>query len=48
MAHSDATFTHGVCPDCSKKLYGDLYEKALEKQNKKNMLNQVSPKQDHQ
>jgi len=37
MAHSDAQFTHGICPECSKLLYGDLYEKALEKQNKKNM-----------
>ena len=37
MAHSDAKFTHGLCPECSKLLYGDLYEKALEKQNKKNM-----------
>jgi PAS domain S-box-containing protein len=37
MAHTDAQFTHGICPECSKLLYGDLYEKALEKQNKKNM-----------
>jgi hypothetical protein len=37
MAHSDATFTHGVCPDCAKSLYGDRYEKATEKLNKKNM-----------
>jgi PAS domain S-box-containing protein len=37
MKHTDATFTHGVCPDCAEKLYGDLYEKALEKQKKKNM-----------
>ena len=22
--HSDATFTHGICPDCVKKLYPDL------------------------
>ncbi len=35
--HTDAKFTHGICPDCSKELYGDLYEKAVEKQNKKNM-----------
>ncbi|MDP2886576.1 MAG: PAS domain S-box protein [Ignavibacteria bacterium] len=37
MAHSDATFTHGVCPECAKKLYGDLYEKAVERLNKKNI-----------
>lgn len=24
--HSDAKFTHGVCPDCSKRLYPELYE----------------------
>jgi len=35
--HTDAEFTHGICPECAKKLYGDLYEKALEKQNKKNI-----------
>ncbi len=22
--HSDATFTHGICPTCMKELYGDL------------------------
>gem|GEM_PF-972972 len=22
--HSDAEFTHGICPECAKKLYGDL------------------------
>jgi hypothetical protein len=21
--HSDATFSHGICPDCMKKLYPD-------------------------
>lgn len=25
--HSDTQFSHGICPDCAKKLYGDLYEK---------------------
>jgi transcriptional regulator with PAS, ATPase and Fis domain len=25
--HSDTQFCHGICPDCAKKLYGDLYEK---------------------
>ena len=24
--HSDATFTHGLCPDCARKLYPDLFE----------------------
>jgi PAS domain S-box-containing protein len=35
MAHSDARFTHGVCPECAKKLYGDLYDKVIENQNSK-------------
>jgi len=25
--HSGAEFTHGICPDCSKKLYPEYYEK---------------------
>jgi PAS domain S-box-containing protein len=25
--HSDAQFSHGICPECAKKLYGDLLEK---------------------
>lgn len=25
--HSDATFSHGICPDCAKKLYPDLLQK---------------------
>lgn len=24
--HSEATFTHGICPECFKKLYPDVYE----------------------
>jgi len=35
MEHTDAKFSHGICPDCSKRLYGDLHDKAIEKQNKK-------------
>jgi DNA repair exonuclease SbcCD ATPase subunit len=34
MKHSDATFTHGVCPECGKKLYGELYDKAMDKHNR--------------
>ncbi len=26
-AHSEAEFSHGICPDCLKKLYPDIYEK---------------------
>jgi len=29
--HTDATFTHGICPDCAKKLYGNVYERAKKK-----------------
>jgi PAS domain S-box-containing protein len=25
--HSEAEFSHGICPDCKKKLYGDFLEK---------------------
>ena len=25
-AHTDAEFSHGICPDCMKKLYGDLMQ----------------------
>jgi sigma-B regulation protein RsbU (phosphoserine phosphatase) len=27
--HSEATFTHGICPDCIKKLYPDLVKDGL-------------------
>jgi PAS domain S-box-containing protein len=26
LQHSDAEFTHGICPDCARKLYPDFYE----------------------
>lgn len=25
-AHADVTFSHGLCPDCAKKLYGDFID----------------------
>jgi hypothetical protein len=25
--HSDAQFTHGICPDCAKRLYPQLFER---------------------
>ncbi|MGD0036969.1 MAG: PAS domain S-box protein [Bacteroidota bacterium] len=31
LSHSSAKLSHGICPDCAKKLYGDLYEKAIKK-----------------
>jgi len=27
QSHSDAEFSHGICPDCVKKLYPDLWNK---------------------
>jgi len=34
-SHSDAEFSHGICPDCARKLYGDLYTEgdALQENN---------------
>jgi len=29
--HSDADFSHGLCPDCMKKLYPDSYEKSRQR-----------------
>ncbi|MEN8189577.1 MAG: sensor with HAMP domain protein, partial [Thermodesulfobacteriota bacterium] len=28
--HSDVTFTHGLCPDCGKKLYPELFDTDIE------------------
>jgi len=25
--HSEADFTHGICPDCARRLYPELYQK---------------------
>jgi hypothetical protein len=27
QSHSEAKFSHGVCPDCLRKLYPDYYQK---------------------
>ena len=29
--HSNAVFSHGICPECAKKLYPDIYEKIIKK-----------------
>jgi ligand-binding sensor domain-containing protein len=29
--HSDAQFTHGICPECAEKLYGDVFYKDMAK-----------------
>ena len=31
QGHSEAQFTHGVCPDCYEKLYGDILKELKEK-----------------
>jgi hypothetical protein len=36
--HSDAEFSHGICPDCAKDLYPELYEKGLREKSKWNDL----------
>jgi PAS domain S-box-containing protein len=33
-AHSDVSFTHGLCPECTKKYYGDLHEMTEQKHEK--------------
>jgi hypothetical protein len=32
--HSEAEFSHGICPDCGMKLYPNQWEKIMEKQGK--------------
>jgi hypothetical protein len=27
-SHSDAEFTHGVCPECARRLYPEVYNKS--------------------
>jgi PAS domain S-box-containing protein len=29
-AHSDAQFTHGVCPECAEKYYGEYYNRKID------------------
>ena len=31
MAHTDAQFSHGICPDCMKEFYPDIADKILKK-----------------
>ena len=30
--HSEADFTHGICPDCVRRMYPDIADSVLEKQ----------------
>jgi len=31
--HSEASFTHGICPECTQKLYGDILDNGGDQQN---------------
>jgi hypothetical protein len=31
--HSEAQFTHGICPECAEKFYSDIYQKKTTKRN---------------
>lgn len=33
--HSDASFSHGICPECAQVLYGGLYERPQTEKEKK-------------
>ncbi len=33
--HTDANFSHGICPDCMKEMHPDIYAKMQEKKKKK-------------
>jgi hypothetical protein len=35
QTHSDATVSHGMCPECAQKLYPELYEQMLKKKAEK-------------
>jgi len=40
--HAEVDFSHGICPDCTAKLYPDIYQKSLErKQDIVNALNEL-------
>ena len=32
--HSEAEFSHGICPECAKKLYPDYYDKIIDENSK--------------
>ena len=33
VEHSKASFSHGICPECAKKLYPDIYDKIMAADN---------------
>jgi hypothetical protein len=40
QSHSEAKFSHGVCPECAEKMYGDLYKKM---KNQQGAASAISP-----
>ena len=32
--HSEADFSHGICPDCAKKMYPDIYQRIQDKKQR--------------
>src|SRR5690606_8181883 len=32
--HTHADFSHGICPECGPKIYGDLYRESMKKNEK--------------
>ena len=39
-SHSEAQFSHGICPECVKKLYPEQYESIFGKQEEKKVTGQ--------
>jgi hypothetical protein len=40
-SHSEATFTHGICPECLHKLYPELEQQVLERTDQKERQNET-------
>jgi len=38
--HTDATFSHGLCPDCQQELYGDFFAKVRKMREQKSPSDQ--------
>jgi hypothetical protein len=43
QAHSDATFSHGICPECAQKLYPEVYERQRRKKEPRVSAVEESP-----
>ena len=38
--HSEAKFSHGICPECAKRLYPDIYDAIVQNQGPEGELTQ--------